>query len=287
MTASAQVEVKPIGTQDVPAVAAFLNRQLNSRLSAEAWARAIVPPWSVSSPNHGFMLTSTGGIVGAYLAFYSERLIGGSREEFCNMAAFCVLEEHRASGLRLVRALLAQPTYHFTDLSPSGNVIQLNERLGFSSLDTRTVFIPNLPWPPVRGVMVSCDFNMIEETLQGDDRQVFRDHRDAAATRHILITRGADCCYVIARKDRRKNLPLFASILYAGNPELLRQTIHDFCRHMLLRHHLPVTLAEIRVVGFMPRGPQLRQPRPKMFKSKTLGPSNIDYLYSELTCVAW
>jgi hypothetical protein len=233
------------------------------------------------------MLTVAGGIVGAYLAFYSERLIEGAREKFCNLAAFCVLEEYRANGLRLVRALLAQRRYHFTDLSPSGSVIKLNERLGFASLDTSTVALVNLPWLPDRDVRVTCDPKLIKSRLQGADQQIFEDHRRAAAAKHILISRGGEHCYIIARRDRRKKLPIFASLLYVGNSELLNQTLRQLCGHLLLRHRVLITLSESRVVGFRSPGIKLRRPRPKMFKSKTLAPSAIDYLYSELTCVAW
>jgi hypothetical protein len=31
----------------------------------------------------------------------------------------------------------------------------------------------------------------------------------------------------------------------------------------------------------------LRSPRPKMFRSDRLAPEHVDYLYSELVCVAW
>ena len=86
-------------------------------------------------------------IVGAHLAFYSERVIDGRLERFCNLGAWCVLPEHRFHALRLLKALLAQDGYHFTDLSPSGNVIGLNTRLGFRFLDTTATAIPNLPWP--------------------------------------------------------------------------------------------------------------------------------------------
>ena len=69
------------------------------------------------------------------------------RERFCNLAAWCVIDEYRSLGLRLLNALLAQKGYHFTDLSPSGNVVPLNTRLKFSHLDVATALVPNLPWP--------------------------------------------------------------------------------------------------------------------------------------------
>ena len=51
------------------------------------------------------------------------------------MGAWCVLDEFRAHGLRLVRADAGPGGYNFTDLSPSGNVVQLNTRLKFQFLE--------------------------------------------------------------------------------------------------------------------------------------------------------
>ena len=136
--ARTRVELRPITRSDVPAAAAFLHEHLNSRVPAAAWARATEVPWSVDSPNAGFMLLDGDAVVGVHLAYYSEREIAGRTERFCDLGAFCVLPEHRFHALRLLKALLAQDGYHFTDLSPSGNVVGLNTRLGFRFLDNTT-----------------------------------------------------------------------------------------------------------------------------------------------------
>jgi hypothetical protein len=93
---------------------------------------------------------------------------------------------------------------------------------------------------------------------------------------------------VIFRKDRRKNLPLFASILHVSDPQLFRALARPLARHLLLRHGALATLAEDRVVSLRPRLSFLvRAPRRKMFRSDALEPAQIDYLYSELVCVSW
>ncbi len=283
------VRLSPIGPSDIPAVAQFLHAELNSRLSPQAWAEAMETPWKVDAPNHGFALYDADQVVGAYLAFYSERDIRGQLERFCNLAAWCVRPEQRFGAPRLLRALLSQPGYHFTDLSPSGNVVAVNTRLKFEFLDTTTALVPNLPWPGrLGGAAVSADPAVIERTLVGRDLEIYRDHAAAAAARHVVLRRGNESCYVVFRKDRRKNLPLFASILYVSNPDLLRRMWRPLGAHLLLRHGAIATLAERRIVGEPPRGSRnLGVSRRKMFKSSTLGPADIDYLYSELVSVAW
>lgn len=283
------IQLLPISGHDVPAAAQFLHEHLNKRISAAAWASALRPSWRVEAPNHGFMLVAGRTIVGVHAAYYSQRRIDDKVYRLCNLAAWCVLEDYRLHGLRLLKALLAQGDYHFTDFSPSGNVVHLNARLNFERLDTATALVPNLPWPiwPARTRIVS-DRAEIESVLKGRDLEIYRDHARATAAHHAAVIRGDEVCYVIFRRDRRKNLPIFASLLYVGNPRLFSRTARHFFRYLLLRHGILATLAEIRVVGGRPfPSLMLRSPRPKMFKSDRLHADQIDYLYSELTCVPW
>jgi hypothetical protein len=286
---SLPVQVRPIEACDIEPVAAFLHAHLDPRVTTEIWARAMDVSWNADKPNSGFMLLQEDTVVGAHLAFYSERDLGDGPERICNLGAWCVLPEHRFHSLRLLRALLAQEGYSFTDLSPSGNVIALNSRLGFETLDTTTRLVPNLPWPgrPGRPAIIA-DPEVIESTLTGHDLQLYRDHADLDAARHLLLSRDERWCYVIFRKDRRKGLPLFAFILYVSDRELLHEMARPLARHLLIRHGALATLADERIVGRLPL-PSLRglPERPKMFRSTRLQAAQVDYLYSELVCVPW
>jgi len=281
--------VRPIEAEDARPVAEFLHRHLNPRVAVEAWHALLSPPWQVEAPNHGFQLVNDTGIVGAYVAVYSQRGTVETPRAFCNLAAFCVLDEHRAHSLRLVRALVRQPGFVFTDLSPSGNVIKLNERLGFSRIDTSTRISVNLPWLPTHGVRITSDTSEIARRLRGRDILIERDHRDAPACRHLLVIGDATYAYLIFRRDRRKGLRLFATPLYVGgDQELLRRSWHEVQTHLLLRHSLPFTLADRRTLGIIPRlGVDQRSPRPKMYRGDVRDADDIDYLYSELTLLEW
>jgi hypothetical protein len=283
------VTIAPIADADLPAVGAFLTGELNPRVAPEAWASAARTPWPGERPNAGYMLLDDGRVVGAHLAFYSERAIDGRPERFCNLGAWCVEPKYRLHGLRLLKALLAQDDYHFTDLSPSGSVVDINERLKFAFLDTETAVSPNLPWPTLPGrTAILTDRAAIEVALSGDELALYRDHADLGAARHLVIRRGERSCYVVFRADRRKGLPLFASILHVGDQDLFRAASRRLGRHLLLRHGLPAMLTERHVV----ERPQtisytLKTPRRKMFRSASLKPAQIDYLYSELVCLPW
>ena len=59
-------------------------------------------------------------------------------------------------------------------------------------------------------------------------------------------------------------------------------------RHLLVRHGAVATLVEDRIVEQPPQlAIHVPSDRRRMFRSPRLEPAQIDYLYSELTCVAW
>lgn len=290
VTPSIAVALQPILPHDIERVADFLHARLNSRLSTSDWSRAIGTPWSeMHQPNHGFMLVRDGEVVGANLAFYSSREVDGSVEQVCNLAALCVREDLRAHTVRLVRALLKQREYSFTDLSPSGNVVAMDERLGFLRLDTTTTARPNLPGRKPHDIAIISDHDQIERALSDRDLRIFQDHRQCEAARHVVIRSGDRHCYVMFRIDRRKRLRVFASLLYVGDPALYVQHGSHLGSFLLRRHRALVTLVERRLIGSQSfPGPQVAlRGRPKLYKSERLTPTQVDYLYSELTCVPW
>ncbi|MEI5672939.1 MULTISPECIES: hypothetical protein [unclassified Nocardioides] len=285
LVTEAPVRVSPVHRSDLPEVGAFLHDHLDPRLSAAAWAGAAVPTWPVAAPNHGFLLRAGDLLVGVQLAFYADREVEGREVRFCNLGAWCVLEPYRDRGLRLLLAALAQRGQVFTDLSPSGSVVAIDERLGFRHLDTTTALFPNLPG--LRRARVHDDPAEIERRLTGSDRAVLRDHRHARAVHHVLLEEPSGaCCYVVYRPSRRRGLRLFASLLHVSDPAVLRRCRRDLARHLLARG-LPFTLAELRVTGGRPAGSVLlRHPRPKLVRGD-VPVEAVDDLYSELVLVPW
>jgi len=279
------VDISPITDADVAAVADFLRVNYQDRVP---WISSrLAGPWKVEAPNHGFMLRNGQRIVGAHLAFYSERPIAGRMERFCDLGTWCVLPEFRLHSIRLIRAVLAQDGYHFTALTPSDKIASIHTRFGFRPLDTCAALIPNMPWPTRPGrTTISADPQVIESTLAGIELELYRDHAQALAARHMVLLCGADSCYVMYRKMRVRGVPL-AVIVHVSDPQLFRRAILPLSRHLLVRHRLPATVAELRVIG---RGPAISfkvTPWPKMYRSASLEPDQIDDLYSELLCIPW
>jgi hypothetical protein len=280
------IELAPIADADVPAVADLLHANLNDQVPWAASCLAV--PWKVDPPNHGFLLRDGQQVVGACLAFYSERLIAGRVERFCNVAAWCVLPAYRFHSIQLLTAVLAQKGYHFTCLSANEAVLGILARLKFRSLDMSAALIPNLPWPTVPGrIRISADPDVIERTLAGTELELYHDHAQALAVHHHVLIRGQDSCYIMYREFRYRDKPLYAVLLHVSNPDLFHRVMLPLTRHLLVRHGLVATLGELRIIGHQPRLSFKLNAWPKMYRSASLEPGQIDNLYSELVCVPW
>jgi len=278
--------LRSITAADLDSVARFFHVHHNSTLPVEVYRRSFVAPHDARCADHGVMLVHGEDVVGAYIAYYSGRTIDGRTERFCNLASWCVRPEYRRHSLRMVKALLGQEGVHFTDLSPSGAVPALNERLGFAYLDDRAVVVPAVPWPWRPG-SVSADPDVIDDALEGEDRRLYRDHRDAPAAHHLVLRDGGLACHVVFRLERRKRLPV-AVVLHASRPDVLRRMLRSVGGHALSHHRVVALLVELRWLGgTAPAGVLRRRLQPKMFRSATLGPGDIDYFYSELFYLQW
>jgi hypothetical protein len=282
------VELVPITATEVDTAARFLTTHLNARVPEREWTRAMTMPWSSNPPNHGYMLCDGDQVVGVHLAYYSNRVIDGAPLRFCNLGAWCVLDGYRDHGLRLLLALVRQKGYELTDFSPSGQVVDINKRLKFTELDTSTAIVPNVPIPLFgRECRVLTDPSSFLALLSPIEQVIYHDHQ-RAAVRHVALVAGSDVCYVMFRRDRRKGLPLFASILYISDAELFRRYGGRLAWHLLSRHRAVATLVELRLsLGRPKRSIMLRSHRPKMFRGSAVDSSQIDYLYSELTNLEW
>jgi hypothetical protein len=182
-------------------------------------------------------------------------------------------------------ALLAQDGYHFTALTPTDRTSAIYARFKFRPLDVSAVLVPNLPWPTLPGrTRISDEPDVIERTLAGAELELYRDHAQALAAHHHVLIRGRDSCYVMYREVRSRGV-LYAVLLHVSNPDLFHRALLPLTRHLLLRHRLVATLGELRIIGYRPGLSVRLDAGPKMYRSASLEPGQIDDLYSELVCV--
>lgn len=277
------VRVEPIEASDLPEVGRLLNENMNSRISQREWMDAFRGDWGTKQPNHGYLLRDGERVVGVYAAIYADREVHGRMERFCNLAAWAVEPDYRAHSLSLVKKLVRQKGVHFTDLTPKPHVAKLMQLLGFEFLDTTWLLMPHLPCPiRAGGTRIEADPDRIPELLGDRDRLLWEHHRGRGNTIHLVIGDGSRWCYVVAQRSIRRGLPVIV-VQHISDPETLARHYVALGAFFLFRFRAILSIFEERCLARRPRlSIRLDSPHKKMFKSDSLGPDDIDNLYSEL-----
>jgi hypothetical protein len=274
--------IEPITRATLPDFAAFLERHMPVRRSAAQWIEGLSTQWSATRPNYGFLLREEGAVVGGIGAFYAERTIRGQPERFCNITSWCVLDSHRKYSMQLAMALVGQPGYHFTDFSPTEVVAKSLQFLKFRALDADVVVIPNLPGLPdltSRARIISAP-EQIGRDVPDAMADVWRDHARFPWLGQLIVGAAGDWCHVIYKRARFKRLPC-AKIVHVSDSRLFQRWLGRVSGYFLWRGMVS-THIEKRMLDHLPPLARVRTGfNPKQYLSPTLGPGDIDYLYSE------
>ena len=279
--------LEPIRDEDVPGFCRFLCENLSRDRSAEEWAQAFSQDWCQSKPNNGFLIRDDGRIVGGIGAIYAERTVRNRTERFCNITSWCVQDAFRAHSMRLAMAVVGQPEFHFTDLTPTEVVSKTLQFLKFMPMNERHALLPNVPWPFARlaGTRVVSDPGEIGTLLAPEDAKAYRDHLHLPWLRHLAVGRAGAWCYVVWKRTRLKGIT-GAMIIALSDPELFLRCRLALGSHLLVHHGLSYTRVESRL---LPRLPtlciELSGYRNKVFKSDTLTAADMSNLYSELVAL--
>lgn len=283
-----QTSLAPIAESDLVAIGEFLHANLNRQISVRTWSDSLRHPWCESRPNFGMQLRDETKIVGVFCAIYSDQIVGGKTERFCNPHSWCVLPEYRNQGIGLIGALLRQPGYHFTMLTPNPRVAQIFRQLRFRDLAAGVTIFPNLPTLAARrpGALAVSDPHLIAAHLQGAARRDFELHREIPWLRFVAFGAGTDVSLAVYKTATWKRLPC-ARLLHIGDPAAFARHHTLLRHHLLVRHGLLMSRVESRFLGAAAPRPALHSHRTqaKLFQSPTLADCQISDLYSELVAL--
>lgn len=274
--------ISPI-TQDVLGeCAVFLHDHLDRNRSAAQWSDALHTTWTDSRPNFGFYVRHNGQIVGVICAFYADRAIRGQTERFCNITSWCVLDAYRQQSMRLAMAVVGQPGFHFTDLSPTNVVSGVLQFLKFKPLGKSELVLINVPGMSLRTTVIDKPAD-IEQTLRASNeamRRIYVDHADFPWLRHILVGTNHHWCHVIYKAKTLKGLPC-ARVIYVSDPQLFADAYRTLATYWLMRG-FPTTRIEGRFLNKRLPFSSIRDGNnPRLYLSSSLSDADIDNLYSE------
>ncbi|NPV57067.1 MAG: hypothetical protein HPY76_10420 [Anaerolineae bacterium] len=261
-----------------PLLAAFNNPNLGQT----EWQRLFQPRWRSPYEHIGYLLEDGGRAVGFMAAIYAKRPLKARQEVFCSLSSWRVLPPYRQESLGMLVAALKEPGVTYTDFT-GNKVAPLLRSFGFRQLGEQYYIL--LPLPTWAGVTHGCrlvwEGAEIEAGLSGGALQTYHDHADMLC-RHALLQTPDGNCHLIYRPAYKKRLPV-AQVLYLSDRAVFQRHAAHAATAFCLRE---------RVAGLMVNGHMLTQPpaaaltvpqrQSFLFRSKSVLPEEMDYLYSEL-----
>jgi hypothetical protein len=280
------IAVLPVSEKDLPEACRFLARGFQAAAAAEAWMTAFSQPWAAQQPNHGYMLQDNGRIVGVIGAIYSDQMIRGRHERFCNINNWYVDPAYRQHSIQLLSRLLAQKGVHFTNLTPRADLISLFMALKFRYVDDgRITYLLNVPRLPSRDSHVLTESDKIATVLSATDAKVFRDHLNCPGLKQIALGSNADgFCHVAFYKTTIRRIPCISILHVSDTARFFRHL--PALRSRFLLYGAPLARVESRLLAATPRlAVELKRAPHNMFLSGTLAPGDVTSLYSELAAL--
>jgi hypothetical protein len=256
----------------------------NPRLSRDNWRQIFNPNWN-SPENYCGLLLLDGGRVQGYLGLlFSARMIKGSVEKFCNMTSWIVREDYRSQSLRMLLEILKLSDYTITNFTPSPKVRVILKRLGFMEMDINQRILYPVSGTLFPGSEYRCIFDLdaISRRLDPIDQTILFDHRGFHC-RHVLVTDTNDYCYLVLKNRIYQHLP-FAIVHYISNPDFFLKAIDLVRTKICWKLKVAGLIVDQRCVGAQTFKCSRTYPRRYdfFFKSKSLGQTDIDTLYSEM-----
>ena len=263
-----------------------LLREFNPRLGESTWRQIFDPPWETGEDYCGYGLFDDDRVVGFLGLIFSRRTIDDRVERFCNLTAWYVRAEYRAHSLSLILPVLRLRDHTVTDLSPSSDVVRISRRLGFETLDSSVRLLLPVPgWVPIprSSPAISFDKAEIAARLTDDETLLVRDHADLPFCHQMLVDTGSARCLIIYTVAHDTSRP-YCHVHHVGNQEIFATHGIAISRAIARESGVWMQVVDPRLVKARrpPMSVELPPRHVKLYRSRTLGPEQIDNLYSEL-----
>jgi hypothetical protein len=253
----------------------LLHTHMSAKIPRECWALLFDYPWRPAhAPDCGRVLVEGGRIVGYLGATYVDRTLDGRVERICNMSSWYLLRPYRGQGHGRAMALdlTVDPDMTYTDLTATPQVdAMLRAHAGFEVLDgERWILRP-------KGRAADVDLRNIAPAVPPLSHHArMRDLRFVQA-----LTPSGSCIFAVQVKRKGEGIA-YHQLLHADRPEVLARHAEAIAA-ALLPEPAAVLAIDCRLVPDRPVGAAVEDiAQPRLYKSRTLRPDQIDNLYNEV-----
>lgn len=258
----------------------------SSEMKKNCWENVFKNNWDKQEEYCGYALFDNEKVVGFLGLIFSERIINNHQEKFCNINTWFVKEEYRDYSLSLMMPIVKLKDYTLTDLSPSRAVCRLSQRLGFQELDSQVIIIfPFKLWLnnfKIKDYQITQDQKLILTYLHHEDQKILADHQKYQCD-HLLLSLGDNYCYLLYTNHHHEVIT-YSHIQYVSDCKIFAQYSDVICQAIVQKNKTRLVVIDKRMVKNLNIPFSIESPfkLPRLYKSSTLKPENIDNLYSEI-----
>lgn len=256
----------------------------NTGISKEVWRRLLSPQWRLDGTHCGLGLVDKGRLVGFIGTLFSERVIDGRVERFCNLSSLIVREAYRQLGFStLMLSAVREKNCTITAFTPVRVLYTHAPAIGFRNLGTGMRVMLPVPWArSVCGVGTELldDPAEIRPHLDETHRRYLDDHLPYECG-HLLLRQSMRYCYVVYVSTRSTKLP-YALILYVSDPELFAEFSIPIRASILKNERMRFVAVDSRLIRDLPLRASFDFPTSirRLYKPDRLSPHLVDNLYS-------
>ena len=160
----------------------------DATVTKEEWRRIFSYGWHNPSGHVGYALMDGGAPVGFVGLIFSEIVIDGVCEKFCNVTTWIVKENYQGSAAALVLPLRDLKEHTITNMTSNMRAYRVFSRLGFETLETHTrlaLAVPALLVPSQIDCTIAHEPDAIAPELDETHARILHDHLPYA--QHLLV----------------------------------------------------------------------------------------------------
>ena len=181
--------------------------KFGSQLTKDKWKELFKEHWQNPENFIGYLLEEEQKVIGYLGLIFSERIIDGKKEKFCNLSSWITDPEYRKNETSLLPLLeaLDLKDYTFTSFTATDRAKKIYNKLKFDVLDSRIrlVFRGSRKIKDGEGKIFFND--EIRDYLNSVDLKIYDDHKKFNC-HHVLVLNDDDndneYCYLILKTVR-------------------------------------------------------------------------------------
>ena len=259
-------------------------RYMNKSKSKDEWKLLFENSWDSPEKFIGYKVVKQNEIIGYSGVVFVKRKINGVEVKIANRTSNIIKPEYRGRGIakRMLKHLNDELEGDYTIITTSGNgaIVHILKNLGHIDYATHArFFLPTFFFN--KKYRLVTDFDEIRLALSDDDVRIFDDHK-GFKNKFFMVKYENEYLFVIFNKIYKKNIPL-GKVVYINNYMLFNKIINNISLKICFKYkilsifYLTQSLKNENRSSFF-----LKLSNPRIFKSTTLKPEDIDELYSEV-----